>query len=815
MVWVNALTNDLRFAARYFARHAATTAILVAVIALGTGANALVFSIVQSQFFRPAPGVPDNDVSSLIWAQERVTRTAEWRPRRLSQREFAALEERRDIFADVATWTEEEILFDGGDNTDARAIGAQFVTTNFFGVLGVRLAAGQGFRQDDGDAPDMSAVMSHNFAEGLYGNASAAVGRRIQLNGIPVYLVGVAPPRFQGAKRDMDNHAIWIAMSARRDIARLSASRPAGDDALSVVVRLAPGVSRDQATALARQVVTTAMPDSAARVGMARTAYVMAMHALPPGDDRTEDVFVFAFFMTMGILVLLVAWTNVSSLIVAAAVGRRHEIAVRLSLGASRLRLVRQLVTESTVLALAGSALGLLLAWWGLTYLGKAGLLGADIAPDPMTFVYVVAMAFATGILFGLSPALHATRGGVASALRESGTGARGRSRDQRRFVAMQIALSQPLLVMLGVVLSQIVSDYRPLPQELSREAITIRVRPSRTGAQGQGRETIASLVARIAERSDVVGAAPEPSVLGVRDVHAEADTARIQLEGSAPGWLALVDVPVILGRDVSLADTAAADHPVVIGSDLARGLWGDANPIGRRLAPSIGSMNRDSAALTVVGVFDATRQLPEVTRDRNIARVNAPARVFTAQGKSRPSTGILVRTRGAAAPRLPELRRFVRAEAPSLPVLSMQTLEQADAQTYRATLRRSAMAAAAGVLPLLLASLGLFGVVSLAVRQRTREIGIRIAVGARPMQVARMFLASGVYVSGIALALGLPLSVAAMKLGLSPVFTPEGNPLLVGIVVAALQMAVAAASTWIPARRAALVDPAQTLRVD
>jgi putative ABC transport system permease protein len=173
------------------------------------------------------------------------------------------------------------------------------------------------------------------------------------------------------------------------------------------------------------------------------------------------------------------------------------------------------------------------------------------------------------------------------------------------------------------------------------------------------------------------------------------------------------------------------------------------------------------------------------------------------------------VRTRGAAAPQLPDLRRFVRAVAPSLPVLSMRTLEQADAEAYRATLRKSAMAAAAGALPVLLASLGLFGIISLAVRQRTREIGIRIAVGAKPMQVARMFLASGVYVSALALLLGLPLSVVAMKLGLSPVFTPEGNPLLVGFIVAALQMAVASGATWIPARRAALVDPAKSLRVD
>ncbi|MGH7680271.1 MAG: FtsX-like permease family protein, partial [Gemmatimonadaceae bacterium] len=318
-----------------------------------------------------------------------------------------------------------------------------------------------------------------------------------------------------------------------------------------------------------------------------------------------------------------------------------------------------------------------------------------------------------------------------------------------------------------------------------------------------------------IGERPDVIGAVPVPSVLGVRDVFVDIDTARVQIEAAAPGWLALVDVPIILGRDLSPSDTAASDYPVVIGSDLAQRLWPDVSPIGRTLVAHVEPMPRDSTAMTVVGVFDATRDMPEMTRDRNVARASAPARVFTARGNQSRSSGILVRTRGPAVPLLPSLRRFLRAEAPSLPVLSMRTLEQADAQAFRAAVRKSGMAAAAGALPVLLASLGLFGVVSLAVRQRTREIGIRIAVGARPMQVARMFLASGISVSAVALVLGLPLSVVAVKLGLSPVFTPDGNPFLVGIVVAALQVAVASAATWIPARRAALVDPARTLRVD
>jgi putative ABC transport system permease protein len=190
---------------------------------------------------------------------------------------------------------------------------------------------------------------------------------------------------------------------------------------------------------------------------------------------------------------------------------------------------------------------------------------------------------------------------------------------------------------------------------------------------------------------------------------------------------------------------------------------------------------------------------------------------VYTARGRQWQHDRILVRTRGPAAPFVPELQRFIRARAPSLPVTSMLTLAQSDERGNREALKVAVMAGAGGALALLLASLGLYGVVSLAVRQRTREIGIRIAVGAEPMEVARMFLASGVRASLMALALGLPLSIAALKIGMSRgvVLAPQVNPYVIGVAIAVVLLGVASSATWVPARRAALVDPAQTLRVD
>ena len=219
---------------------------------------------------------------------------------------------------------------------------------------------------------------------------------------------------------------------------------------------------------------------------------------------------------------------------------------------------------------------------------------------------------------------------------------------------------------------------------------------------------------------------------------------------------------------------------------------------------------------MTVIGVYDATRRLPGMGWSGPAAKGGMMG-VFTARGKQWRRDVIVVRTRGPAEPFLPELQRFVRARAPSLPVTSMVTLAQEDEEQYRQSLQMTAIVGAAGGAALLLASLGLYGVIALAVRQRSREIGVRIALGAHPMRVARMFLASGVRASLLGLALGLPLSIAALKIGSAQGLAPpsQTSPYLIGAVIACVLLAVASAATWIPARRAAGVDPASTLRVE
>ena len=831
--WIDSLGGDLRFAFRYFARRKATVAIIVAVLALGTGANTMIFSVYRAEFLEPPRGVPDDPAHARFYSQVRATQTGTWENSLFTIGELASLSARRDIFSELAGWTRDEVVLDGqaADSADARAVDAHFVTPGYFGTVGVTLAAGRGF-VPAGDAADMSAVMGYLMAERLYGSAAAAVGRRILVNETPVRVVGVAPEGFEGPFKGPDDAMLWMPLSVRSDVLRVDRRMLDQIRSLALLGRLAPGATHQQATAYAQHVVTTTLPDSAARVGMARTATVQPLLAPPPGEDGEEFIIATMAISAVGGLILLVAWMNVSSLMVASAVGRRHEIAVRLSLGASRVRLLRQLVTESTLLAVGGGALGLTLGWWLLVLLTKAdgdGLGPVDVMPDGWTLVFVVALSVVTGIIFGLSPALHATRVGVSNAMRDSGTASSTRSRLQRFFVGAQIALSQPLLLLLGVMLAMVVGGFTPHAPAMSQRVIAVGLSPLwKTGAPSQSIHAVDALIPRLRARAEVEGAVQDVNGFDIRRfvvrdrerpaAQADSTPTTITLEGTAPGWFAMVEVPIMFGRDVQLADTIGAERNIVIGSDLAQRLWGSANPIGRRLAaPPIPGVNTDSATLTVVGVYDATKALPAMTWGGGTAGGDVMPRAYTAHGSAWRRDRILVRTRELAEPYLPELNRVLRAEIPSIPVTGVKTLEQVDRENFREVIRASLLAGTGGLLALLLASLGLYGVVSLAVQQRTREIGIRIAIGARPGAVARMFLASGVRVSAIAMLVGLPLSVAGMKIGISQgiMIGPNVNVYLIGAAIAAILLVVAAAATWVPARRASRVDPASTLRTE
>lgn len=807
--WIESLTGDVRFAFRYFSRNKLTVAILVSVLAVGIGGTTALVTVIQSQFFRPAPGVPDEDALVRIWSLERPSLTDPWHVDGFSQAELNALTASGRVFTGVAGWREQDVVVHAGDSVGARGVGAQYVTPNYFTVLGTRLSAGVGFAAAVPGEADMSAVMSFALAEQLYGSAANAVGQVVRVNQMAVRVAGVAPPAFQGAIRNMGGPGLWLPLSARAHIARVP-QRWLEGRTLSLIGRLAPGVTHEQASVRAQLVVTQSLPDSASRIGLARRAPVLPLTAQLPGPETKELIAIFTALGLIGLLLLLVTCTNVSSLMVAAAISRRHEIAVRLSLGASRTRILRQLLTETVLLTVAGGAAGLLACWWLVR--AVAGPLGAIegllLTPDANTLAFTLAISLGTGIVFGLSPALHATRGMVATALHDSGVGMSRRSRLQRGFVVAQIVFSVPLLVGMGVLFSAVLKEFDPLRREVSERVVGITFRPlEATGAPENQRAGVESLVSHIAARPEVRSVVPDASTIENLAILPSSGAAtvsdqgprEIRVEGVTPGWFATLDIRLLVGRDVSLADTASRDWPVVIGNDLAQSLWGNSPAIGRTLMTST-----DSIRFLVIGVYDAAAA--------NTSTGTVEDEVYTARGKRWRRDRLLVRTHVAALPFLPSLRSLVRDRAPGLPVARMETIAQENRRGRIETLKISGLVGAGGALALLLASLGLYGVIAVAVRQRTREIGIRIALGSEPGRVSKMIVGSGIRLSLTALVIGLPLTAVFLRIVLgSPV--DSANEWLIGAIVSLALLVIAAAASWIPARRASRVDPSSTLR--
>jgi predicted permease len=814
--WISAIGGDLRFAMRHFGRQPLTTATIIVVLALGIGANSGIFTVLQAVTTRPAAAVPKDPSHVRIYGLEQKQRGAKPELRDFTLAEVNELAARRETFRAVAAWVEDDVMLAGPDSTGVRDAIVEFVSPNYFTTLGVAPAVGvvPVSREPSDEQPD--ALISFAQAQDLFGSPESAVGKRILVDEVPVRVVGVTPPLFQGAILHNDRPSVWMPMGARSVVKRLHPRWLADSAHLSVFARLAPGVTQQQATTIARAVAARMVPDSASRLGATFSAEIRPLHSNPPTrENESEDVIMLIMTSVMGLLILLVACTNVSALLVSSAVARRHEIAVRISLGATRARILRQLLTESSLLAVAGGALGLL-GYWGFTRIVESTV-PMTVSPDLATAAFTLAFALGTGLVFGLSPALHATRAGAAVALRESGAGATSRSRLQRTLVVAQIVFSQPLLLFLAVVLSLTLKNQATMSTSVREHVLSVQFLQStrqRGGKDVERRAFVDAVRQRLQETPGVDAVVPERSYFATRMVGggARGDRQRVNMVGAAPGYFNIVGVPIVLGRDVSYTDTVVtpgAAWNVVIGSDVARAVWGDANPIGKTLASSEGYTYdagnvRDTVTMQVVGVFDASHP----------AMRGSELKVVTAHGQQWHPRKLMIRTHGSAAAFVPVLQKTLRADFPGA-ANRIETMAMYDDDQRKEMLMAAGLSGGGAALGLLLASLGLYGVVALSVRQRQREIGIRIALGAMPQRVARMFLANGVRLGAVALAIGLPVSMAALKLGISQgiVLAPAAEVWWGGVAIVVVTLLVASLSAWLPARTVTRVDPSRTLR--
>ena len=804
---MDTVVRDIRYALRALLRQPGFTLAVALTLALGIGANTAIFSVVHGVLLRRLP-YPNDDRLMTVWT-------------RLStgDRETASMPDYLDWKAQNSSFASMSAYANSNDNlaapgADPERVPSARVIADFFSTLGVTPAAGRWFVPEEFVfGSHRVVVLSHGLWVSRFGANPDIVGQTITLNARPYTVVGVAPEAMRLPARAQ----LWAPFAV--DPSSPPSSRRG--DFLSVIARLAPGITpaRAQAdmNAIAKR-LALAYPATNARIGVE----LVSLHDQLVGQIRPA-LLVFSGAVA---LVLLIACANVANLLLARATAREREMAVRAALGAGRERLVRQVLTESLVLSAVGGVLGLLLAAWGVQGLKAAApptLPRLDeIGLDPVALAFTAAAVVVTGFLFGIAPALRGSAFALHSTLSAGGRAGIGGGRGERLrsvLVVAQVALALVLLVGSGLL----VRTFARLQQvDLGFDSThTLTAQIVLPGAKYTGNERLLGFFGSLHDRL--------AATAGVRTV---AFTSDVPLAGgysylsfsmvgqpaprpgenlpdavpivATPEYFTAMGIPLLAGRLFTAADAPNAPRVVVVNRDLARKAFGGRNPIGERI--SFGNAADSTTWLTIVGVVGSTR-LEGVG-------LETYAQAFTplSQGPV-PYVYVVARTTGDPLALAATLRREVAALDPTLPVANVMSMDQRAAASVAQYKLNSVIVTVFAAVALVLASIGIYAVISYAVAQRTREIGIRMALGAAQGHVLRLIVRDGMAPTLIGIALGAAGALGATRLMRSLLYGVSATDPAVFAVVATMLLVVALAACLVPARRAARVDPNMALR--
>jgi putative ABC transport system permease protein len=791
---------DARHGLRRLARSPLFTAVAVITLALGIGANVVVFSFVSGVLLRP---FPFRDPEGLVALRE----ARETRDTAVSYLDFVDWAASARSFSSMGAATSEDLSLSGQD-TPERVSGA-FATSGLFETLGVAPILGRVFLPDERQTSGRSLLLSHRLWTRRFASDPNVVGREVHLDGTGATVIGVMPAGFHfpgGAE-------LWLSLEEG------PAHAGRGDRRLSVVARRRDGVELGEARA--------EMKTIAARLQHAYPETNRGMTALvfPLRDLYVRQARPVLLVLTAAVLfVLAIACMNVANLLLARAAEREGEMAVRATLGASRARIVRQLVTESVLLALLGGASGLLLAKVGLDVLLASVPAGIPfwmkIEIDARVLLFTTTVSLLTGLMFGLAPALRSGRLDLSSTLKDRGRGPSGSPRSRRMqglLVAAEIALSVVLLSGAGLLLQSFVDLQRVDPGFRPENVLTAQIAPvpeSRYPGPTEVAAFYEQLVSRIERLPGVVSAAANSQIPLQRAGGAEtmlvvegtADEAAFNanVQAITPGYFQTLGIPVLRGRDFESADGALSPPVAIVNERFARQKWPDGQTIGQRLSLSGGT----GPWLSIVGIVGDVRHRGlgrEAMLDLYVAHAQQPRRGMT----------LVVRTQGTPARLADALRRECAAVDRDQPVDRVRAMTEVVEQSLwfqRFSMRLVGLFAVAAVF---LAAIGLSGVVSYSVARRSQEIGLRLALGATPAHVLALVMRQGLGLVGLGVAVGVPLSAAA-ALGLAsllPNVHSAHAPVLLGVSV--LLALVSLAACYLPARRAVAQGPAIGLRRD
>jgi predicted permease len=812
------ILTDLRYALRMLRKSPAFTVVAILVIALGSGAVTTIFSAANAVILRPIPGAADPGQLVEI-GRTQGDGHGSLTP---SYPFYSHVRDESHALRGVAAWDLIPLTVStGAEGTSALG---NLASANYFEVLGVRPALGRFFSPDEGRTPGAHPVivLSHGFWQRRFGGDSGVVGRSVIVNGSPYTVIGVAPKGFTGVYPVIRTDA-WVPLMQAEALGRgdgILAS--AGSGWLIMFGRLNDGVTIDRVRA--ELVAISAAHRSEEPEDMQLFTGVALSRVTGFPSDASGAIYAFvALLFAMSALVLVIASVNVAGMLLARATTRRREMAVRIALGAGRGRLVSQMLTESLVLFVAGAGGGLLIAFGSVRLFDTIQLpaelpIAVDLAPDYRVLIFALGAALITGIVFGLAPALQATRSDPSVSLRSDSAGAgTRRSRTRNALVIGQMALSLVLLVCAGLFVRALGRGQRVDPGFDRGGVATAPVAVSTSGYnETRARTFYDVLAARLSAAPGVTAVAyarmlpltnsrssMAMTVDGYEPPRAESRRGQVDIDFAivSPGFLDVLRIPLVRGRDLLASDGESAAHVAVVNETFAKHFWPGKDPIGRTL-------HDGKITVTIVGV----------ARDAKYSSLNEapmPYIYLPLAQNWRPEVNLLVRTTGDAAALTPVIRDAVRATDPLLPVPAVLTMEAATSVALLPQRVAAAVTAVMGLLGLLLATAGLYGVIAYSVSQRTREIGVRMALGADRANVMRLVLRDGVRIIAIGLAIGLALSAAAARAMTPFLFGVSATDALVFAIVPVALGAVALLASYVPARRAASTDPLTALRAE
>ncbi|MGB7762120.1 MAG: ABC transporter permease [Bryobacteraceae bacterium] len=840
--------DDIRYALRSMRRNPGFTAVAVASLALGIGVNTAIFSLVDQLLLW---SVPARDPGQLVNIAGGRSDTYPF---------YREYRDRNQVFSGTLATSHPLMAGVRPEGAPAVEVGhVSYVSGSYFQTLGVGAAAGRVLVDSDDVKPGGSpvAILAYDYWQRRFAGSLDVIGRKFAVNGYPLEIAGIAEKGFGGLFNGARADAfVPITMFPLTTPAAASIWNTPGMRLLSTVARLKPGVSIEKAQANLRvlwpqaaETLNEALVKAGGKprdyTGDDRPTVKPGARGVWSGVSRAADPLV--VLMAAAGLVLLIACANIANLLLARAAGRRKEIAVRLAMGARRARLVRQLLTESLVLAAIGGAAGFALARWSVTAIAAAHLVNPDLRLEPslMLAAFSAGLTLLTSVLFGLAPALRITRVDLAQASRDSGSASPGRSRVRlgKVLIAGQAALSLALLVGAGLFIRTL-RNLENVDLGFEREnVVVIDAEATHAGYKGHRLRTFYD---ELLERTRHLAGVRSAGLSGMTPMGMYAMSRSFSAEGYQPhpgerlvaysnpiteGYFTALGIPLMLGRDFRPLDEPAvtpkdnvfaalgrmggggnfadanASPICIINESLARRLFSGGSPVGRHL--SFDSPYTAESAIEIVGVVKDVHH-GSVKEADNMGTIYVPSWSHGAEARY-----LAVRVAGEAAPVIAAVRRQLREMDPNVPLLRSDSLED----SVNAGLKHERMIAylcgCFGALALTLAAVGLYGVMAYAVAQRTREVGIRMALGARRFDVIGMIVREALVPVLFGIAIGIAGALAATRVISSLLFGVAPRDPLSFVLAVSAMLAVALVASAIPARRASRVEPAIALRYE